>query len=77
MKILMNKDTPQEILYCKKTTIFLDSIILKSGLKLFVISVKYCYLSGNERVLQMLEPGNMFWKMSETGRKQWFRGLIK
>ena len=33
------------------------------------------YLPENERVQQMFEPGNMFWKMAETGEKQWFRRL--
>lgn len=33
------------------------------------------YLPENERVQQMFEPGNMFWKMVETGVKQWFRRL--
>ena len=34
-----------------------------------------CYQSENERVQQMFEPSNMFWKMAETGIKQWFKRL--
>lgn len=35
------------------------------------------YLPENERIQQMLEPENMFWKITETGVKQLFMGLVK